>query len=64
MTKNCASTSKLTEQCRIADRGREFAYALQEATVVMNQRTGKSKGFGFVEFREPGVRERAQKPKF
>jgi len=32
--------------------------AVQEATVVMNQRTGKSKGFGFVEFRDAGIREK------
>eukprot|EP00434_Breviolum_minutum_P021058 symbB.v1.2.018579.t1/scaffold1486.1/size115809/4 len=31
--------------------------AVQDATVVLNQRTGKSKGFGFVEFRDAGIRE-------
>eukprot|EP00913_Durusdinium_trenchii_P014265 g13383.t1 len=31
---------------------------VQDATVVMNQRTGKSKGFGFVEFQQHGVREK------
>lgn len=30
---------------------------VQDATVVLNQRTGKPKGFGFVEFRDAGVRE-------
>mmetsp|Transcript_36430 Transcript_36430/g.64720 ORF Transcript_36430/g.64720 Transcript_36430/m.64720 type:complete len:369 (-) Transcript_36430:84-1190(-) len=32
--------------------------AVQDATVVMNQRTGKSKGFGFVEFNQPAAREK------
>ncbi|CAE7699065.1 unnamed protein product [Symbiodinium necroappetens] len=35
---------------------------VQDATVVMNQKTGKPKGFGFVEFREPGAREKVLSP--